>query len=66
MSGSYFDTAAATEAADAAACAASMAGTTARIAERQALSAAFIAEWGAGVVDGHTSVVLVPPFLAGE
>jgi hypothetical protein len=48
-------------AADAAAVAAQIPVTLNRVDERQAQSAAFITEWGASVLDGHTVVDDVPP-----
>jgi hypothetical protein len=65
MSGSYPDTAAATESTDTAAVAAGVASATARVAESQAQAAHFIAENGSSVVAGHGQVGVVPPSLTG-
>lgn len=61
MSGSYPDTAAATEAADAAAVAAGVPVALAQNVTRQAEAARFIAEHGAAVNDGHSTVDGVAP-----
>jgi hypothetical protein len=65
MSGSFVDANAAAKANDVAEAAAQIAGVIADIQQRQAQSAVFVAEYGAAVLDGHTTVgSMVPPILA--
>lgn len=66
MSGSYPDTSAQAIAADTAAAQAGIASAVARNEKRQAESAAFIAQHGAAVNNGHSAVDTVPPSLDGS
>ena len=66
MSGSFVDANEASKAADIADAASQIAGLMARVAQRQAEAAQFVAEYGAAVIGGHTLNVLVPPVLAGD
>jgi len=66
MSGSFVNANEAGVAADIETMASQIAGVIARVQQRQAESAAFVAQWGAQVLNGHTQVGdMVPPVLAG-
>jgi hypothetical protein len=64
MSGSYVNGSGETVAADAAALAAALGPAVQRADNAQTASAAFVAEHGAAVIDGHATVGYLPAFLA--
>jgi hypothetical protein len=63
--GSFADASIESVNAAAAAAAEGIAQAMARVTERQAASAAFMAQHGAEVVNGHTPVGTIPPVLNG-
>ena len=63
MSGSYIDAAGPTIAADIAAAAAGIGPALARFENGQTAAAAFVAQHGAAVNDGHADVGYLPPFI---
>jgi hypothetical protein len=63
MSGSYVDAAAATISADEAAVAAGIGPALARFENAQTTAAAFVAQHGAAVNNGHADVGYLPPFI---